>query len=293
MQGKNEPQSLGSQPRPIAVTAHLFHLELWDSIDSRLQNIKQPFDLFVTTTHEKRELVEQLVLGKYPHVRILPCENRGRDVGPFLQALDCFDIYRYDTVLKIHTKRSPHLGQDGGIWFNSLLDRLIGDADTVNWVVGKFRSFREIGMLIHSDSGCWAHEPGDRNQAWLDKLIRRMRLGNLQGQKNWVFGAGTMFWFRGAALLPIRELGIVPDDFEDELGQLDGTLAHALERAVPLVVQKSGHLVLVANYPHHITATAIRTEINKFLKQRNKQGGTNKRTALSPLIKSLTGRVRE
>ena len=261
----------------VGVIAHLFHLELWDVIDLRLQNIKQAFDLFVTTPYEKRQLVEQLVLRKYPQARILACENRGRDVAPFLQAMDHFDIYKYDTVLKIHTKRSLHLGEGGGKWFNSLIDHLIGDGDTVAWVVDKFRNFSDIGMLIHSDSGRWVHESLYRNREWLDKLIRRMKLGDLQGQKDWVYSAGTMFWFSGSALLPIRELGITVDDFEEEMGQLDGTLAHALERLMPLVVQKSGRLVLAADYPRHVTVDAIKSEINKFLKQRNRQNGGRKK----------------
>jgi len=49
-----------------------------------------------------------------------------------------------------------------------------------------------------------------------------------------------MFWFRPAALAGLLDLELADADFEPEAGQVDGTMAHAMERFLGLLVRSNG-----------------------------------------------------
>jgi len=57
------------------------------------------------------------------------------------------------------------------------------------------------------------------------------------------FVAGSMFVAKLAALAPLGALQLAADEFEPEDGQIDGTLAHAVERAIALSVVSAGHRI--------------------------------------------------
>lgn len=64
---------------------------------------------------------------------------------------------------------------------------------------------------------------------------------NIEGDALLEFPTSTMFWARREALEPLFKLGLQYEDFEEELGQIDGTLAHAIERCILLVAETKGY----------------------------------------------------
>jgi lipopolysaccharide biosynthesis protein len=84
------------------------------------------------------------------------------------------------------------------------------------------------------------------NQKWVEKMVDELGESTqwLNETKPW-FAAGTMFWFKPSAVQSLLHCpSIQQDAFEVETGQIDGTLAHAIERVLGCATLANGyHLI--------------------------------------------------
>jgi lipopolysaccharide biosynthesis protein len=168
-------------------------------------------------------------------VRRLP--NRGRDVLPFLQLLEIAAQDGVNLVCKIHTKRSPHV-PGGDAWRRDMMDKLLGSDRVVREIVSSFRALPSLGIVgpgghLVPSSLFW-----ERNAVRVEALCARMRF-DVKGIA-FEYVAGSMFWARPEALLPLRRLEMRCDDFENEEGLTDGTTAHAVERCFAVSARIAG-----------------------------------------------------
>lgn len=231
----------GASPEArIAVALHLYYPQLWESIKAHLRNISEPFDLHITFPRFMFHPVFLDILSEYPRANLVPTDNHGRDILPFLREYLGGTFDRYDYVCKIHTKRSPHR-TDGSAWRTELYDSLLGSPLSVAKIIDHFDQHGNVGLIgteshLHgASSDCfWS-----ANVAWISRLAPRLQ--PLPSTTTWRFLAGSMFWFRPKALAAMRMMAVREEDFEQELGQYDGTLAHAVERLFLVLVETSGY----------------------------------------------------
>jgi lipopolysaccharide biosynthesis protein len=127
-----------------------------------------------------------------------------------------------------------------------MLESLLGSENEVKKFIKMFTGNINTGLMAPAEmfSDLSDLNKNIANRFWLDKLLIKMGKSNLIGKYSWQFVAGTAFWFRVDSLNFLSSLNLSDNDFEEELGQLDGTLAHAIERIIPLGIVQSGYSIL-------------------------------------------------
>jgi glycosyltransferase involved in cell wall biosynthesis len=234
-------QLILTQTPKVAVLCHIFYPELAEEFISYFENIPFAFDLFISTdTDDKADMIR----GAFKDAGIRQIEirivvNRGRDIAPKLIAFK--DIYlRYEFFLHVHTKRSPQLDILAD-WRSYLLKTLLGSEQIVISIFDAFAADPALGIIAPE------HFPAVRSAigwGWNFEEATKFgeRLGielRLDGRVD--FPSGSMFWGRSAVLRPLLDLELSLVDFPEEQGQLDGTLAHVIERFFFYVCEKSGY----------------------------------------------------
>lgn len=240
-------------PDRVAAIMHIFYPDTLPDILTRLAYIPTQTDLYISTdTEEKRQ--EILGYGKEWQIEVRVLENRGRDIAPFLVGFrDIFD--RYDVVLHVHSKRSPHEPRMAG-WRDHLLDTLIGSREIVGSIL-QLLAKPEVGMVFAQ------HYPEVRrvlNWGFDFTLAQELlaRLGvTLRQDYVLDFPSSSFFWAKTAALRPLLNVGLNWSDFPPEEGQVDGTIAHAIERSLPIVCEAAGFSWLKVGRSESINATTL------------------------------------
>ena len=224
------------------IILHLYYPEMWTKIVSYLSNINSKFDLYITTP-ENVDIRDHEIYASFPNTKIYHCKNRGRDILPFLKIYSLVADLGYKYICKVHTKKSPQF-DNGASWNWDMWNKLLGSQEIIANAKKAFDEIPQLGIIAPSDhllplmlgSHYWG---GDQPIAEELALVCNIAVDD----DVFVFSAGSMFWFRPETFKLILETGISDNDFEPELGQLDGTLAHALERFFGLLAVKEGYKI--------------------------------------------------
>ena len=236
---KKDPQA--------CVYIHLHYWELWPEIESLIRRNCDGMDLVITTT-EDRPLEVTRIRRIFPAAKILKVQNRGRDVGPFMELLSSGIFDSYLAVCKIHGKLSKKNGKKTiagerirNYAYLSLLEE--GNALTA---IRCFVENSDLGIigprkLLLPPVGVSARSFLKSEWPIMSRIYAR--LGMAHPPQNESFFAGTMFWFRPSALSRLRELKLTTSDFNAEKGEKRKTLQNALERVFCSIAASSGYKI--------------------------------------------------
>jgi lipopolysaccharide biosynthesis protein len=223
--------------RPCAVI-HAWYPEVLGEMLDRLIASALDWRLIVTTTPDKAEAVSQAMTRAGIDGEIVTSENRGRDILPFLRLADRLLDEGVEVVLKLHTKRSVHR-QDGETWRRELLDGLLAP-QRARRIFETFNEDASLGLVAADGHIQPLHYYWGANRHNVEYLVARLGLAQPDVEHD-QFIAGSMFWMRLRALRPLFDAHLGIDEFEAESGQVDGTLAHAVERIFLLAAHHGGY----------------------------------------------------
>lgn len=242
---KNKPQAEHLNAR-IAVHLHLYYVDLLPEFFAYLDRIPFPFDIFVSTKQgEDTRLIkaEFYKLKNVGKVTVKETRNRGRDIAP-LYALFGEEISNYDYFLHIHSKKSLFTGDEQYGWRRYCLDCLLGSEEQIRKIFYLFEN-ENIGLFFpetYKTMNCDVH-------TWLDNVQLGKQLAQILGfefdSAFFNYPVGSFFWAKTEALRVLFDRHLTYEDFPEERGQTDGTLAHALERAIaPITKAAQYHLAI-------------------------------------------------
>lgn len=239
----------GSPPR-LGIFVHVFYPDVFRELVSYLNNVGVPCTVFMTTCDPvAASSISALAAAELRHpFRLELVENCGRDIAPFL-VHQREALLEVDLGLHIHTKKSLHYRTEFTSWRRQLLDHLLGSPALVQEILALLQN-PAVGMVAPK-----TFDPLESRINWGSNFDCARRLlqeagEQLHADQPLEFPAGSMFWFKTKALAKLLSLRLEIRHFEPENGQIDGTLAHAIERSLFHFVEAAGFTwLLVAKDP--------------------------------------------
>jgi hypothetical protein len=229
--------------RDVCVLIHAFYPDLLPELVGFARNFRDvSFDVFINVVDEAWTPEVQAELRAIcPGAYVMLSNDNGRDIGGFTRLIGQIDVSRYDLFAFMHSKKSPHIEAETGIyWRRALLGAIAGSPEIALENVEMFRSDPQIGMI-----GCkeWrSHDMGknvEQYEALLDLFGVRGKNRDLD------YLSGFMFLTRAEVVTRLYEV-LRKLDFEyggdkDLEFHIDGQIAHGVERALPALVRQMGY----------------------------------------------------
>jgi len=250
--------------RRVLVILHLFYMDAWPEIKRYLLTLL-PYetDFIITYTGNYDKAVLDSVKRFSKRTKLVRYENRGYDIGPFIDVLQYVDLDRYDVVYKLHSKgiRRKSIFVYNQLfkwrdWFENLFNGLFGICRTGKVIDLLTNASNKVG-LVAADNLIIVDPKHKQHfcKAAADKL-------GLELKPDYHFVAGSCFAVRAHLLKQVQALRIKIHDFSvTERGKF--SFAHAMERLVCAIVENQGYEFAGLNVR---SRRCYKPEVEKLLK---------------------------
>lgn len=226
----------------IAVQAHIYYTDLAKEIIDELNKIPYKFDCYISTdTDEKAEILMKVFKksSKAENVYVEVFANRGRDMLPFLtQISKVIENYKY--VCHIHSKKTL-TNTVGEEWRKYLFKNLFGSKENIGGIFDIFENTNTGIIFPETFHAMITAVDWGSNFDNTEKLLEKMNIDIMLPENHLIFPVGNMFWAKISAVRQIFENCASAEDYALEAGQVDGTIAHAIERLWVYLAEYNGY----------------------------------------------------
>lgn len=225
----------------VAVQAHIFYDDLTGEIINKINNIPVKFDLYITTTDNKKM---KIILNyikthlKANNYTITVVNNSKEDVFPLLIQMEEI-ILKYKYFCHIHSKKTGN-SKLGLNWRRYLLNNLLGDSEVISDILSDFENYEKLGFIFPQNFQMnigitmdWFTNFNKYQNSLLDILFP----GQLYKvtEKYFDFPAGTMFWARTKSIYQLFQSDKIKEMLKNSF------YPYVIERTLLFVVKINGY----------------------------------------------------
>ena len=185
----------------ITIALHLFKTNLWDEMTTYINNVKRVFSrVHILVTIPIDHPIETTIKKQYTDAIVIPVENRGVDVLPFIISVQYIRKHNIPTdfILKMHTKITGNTRDKLYNWRQELLAP-ITDYDNLLILQQLFQRVDNIGCV--QAQKCCVPKTIDSEYKYNLLGIRHICKTFPHVEESWSdFNAGNMFWINNDVL---------------------------------------------------------------------------------------------
>ena len=241
--------------KKLAVHLHIYYQNQMKELLQYMQNLDGvDYDLYITVAQENADLLNKIT-AVYPQAKIWQVENRGYDIGPFIDFLHHIDLDDYEYILKLHTKGKKSKNYtwlnghrlDNALWGRVLWDSMLKNKERLTKNLNMMDRRPKIGML--GSKYCFTSAKQNYEKLLPQINIEMWRI-NQKSVAEVAFIAGSMFLAKAKLLQPLK--AYKQEDFEPTNGEIkEGTLAHIVERVMGALIIEQGYKIKAIKHDHY------------------------------------------
>ena len=228
--------------KKVALQIHMFYLETLGETIENVNKIPFNFDCFISTdTNEKADIIKSEFSARCNCKKLVVevFENRGRDVAPFIVQM-APHIDEYDYIGHIHSKKTVK-ADHGNDWREYIFKNMFGSEDYLRALFKAMEDDSKLGIVFPI-----TFSPLEYQAQWggnlklVERLLSVLNV-DVSLPQDPVFPVGNMFWAKTEAVRQMFKIGLKFEDFPKEAGQVNLTIAHAIERSWVYLAKDYGY----------------------------------------------------